>query len=48
MQYSQLLAIETAAYMRSDLMPERTVIMNDWEKHIMSEQDKLVRNLARC
>ena len=32
------------AYMRSDLMPERTIIMNDWEKHIMSEQDNLVRN----
>ena len=24
------------AYMRSDLMPERTMIMNDWEKYLLS------------
>ena len=24
------------AYMRSDLMPERTIIMNDWEKYLLS------------
>jgi len=34
--------------LRSNLIELRTTIMNDWEKHLITKKDNLVRNKARC